>query len=129
MAHNRKLVIGGVALVKERIKNDVNALAEVRNEVETLLVESNYFASAPFKWIGLIIRYGLKDNFQPQYQKINKYHGDLPIAVEVNTQSLISAEYETIKQIFRHATIQALISVAEKYGLPSHELKVYGQTR
>jgi len=61
MAHNRKLVIGGVALVKARLKNDVQAMSAVRDELEKLLLDCDFFAAAPFKWIGLIIRFGLED--------------------------------------------------------------------
>jgi len=84
MAHNRKLVIGGAALVKARLKNDVQAMSAVRDELETLLLDCDFFAAAPFKWIGLIIRFGLEDKVEPVYQRISKTHGNLPISVEVD---------------------------------------------
>jgi len=124
MAHNRKLVIGGVALVKARLKNDVQAMSAVRDELEKLLLDCDFFAAAPFKWIGLIIRFGLKDNVEPVYQRI-KTHGDLPVSIEVDTHPLIGADIETMKAIFRRATIEALLHVAQKYNLPAKTLEEY----
>ena len=84
MAHNRKLVIGGVALIKACLKNTGPAMVGVCDELEKVLTASEFFANAPFRWISLIIRYGLKNEFAPVYQRINKTHGDLPISVEVD---------------------------------------------
>jgi len=125
MAHNRKLVIGGAALVKTRLKNTGPAIVTVCDELEQVLAESDFFADAQFKWISLIIRYGLKDKFEPVYQRINKTHGDLPISVEVDTHPLVEADSETIKVVFRRATIEALLHVAQKYNLPTKALEDY----
>ena len=123
MAHNRKLVIGGVALVKAKLKHDVAAMSAVRDEIETLLVQSNFLAGAPFKWVGLVIRFGLEDKFEPLYQRINKTHGDLPVSIEVDAHPLVGADMETMKAVFRRATIEALLQVARKYNLPTTPLE------
>lgn len=125
MRHNRKLVIGGVALVKARLKNTGPALVFVSDEIEKVLVGSDFFAQAPFKCISLIIRYGLKNKFEPVYQRINKTHGDLPIALEVDTHEILGADVETVKQLFRKATLQALLHVAEKYDLPRTQIREF----
>ena len=125
MAHNRKLVIGGAALVKARLKNDVQAMSAVRDELETLLLDCDFFAAAPFKWIGLIIRFGLEDKVEPIYQRIGKTHGNLPISVEVDTHPLVGADIDKMKAIFRRLTIEALLHVARKYNLPTKPLEDY----
>ncbi len=88
MAHNRKLVLGAVSLVKGRIKNDLKVLDEVNDEVEPLLTESKFIEDAPFRWVGLIIRYGTKTVLRPEYQGINHVHGDLSVAVELEMRRL-----------------------------------------
>jgi len=125
MTHNRKLVIGGAALVKVRLKNTGPAMVNVCDELEKVLAASEFFANAPFRWISLIIRYGLKNEFDPVYQRINKTHGDLPISVEVDTHPLLGADIETMKAVFRRATIEALLHVAQKYKLPAKPLEEY----
>ena len=96
MAHNRKLVLGGVALVKARIKNEVQAISQVRDELEPLLISSGWFPAAPFGWVGLNFRFGLKAESEPHFQRISRKHGDLPIAIEVDTHHLLEIQAEPV---------------------------------
>jgi hypothetical protein len=125
MAHNRKLVIGGVALVKVKLKHDTAAMAAIRDEIEALLVQSDFFAAAPFRWVGLVIHFGLENKFEPLYHRINKTHGDLPVSIEVDTHLLIGVDIETMKAVFRRATIEALLHIAQRYNLPSKSIEDY----
>jgi len=122
MGHNRKLVIGGVALVKVRLKGTGPAMVSICDELEPILIESGFATQAPFQFVNLIIRYGLKDRWVPEYQKINKKYGDLPIAIEVDVSELVDAKVETIRAKFRKASLEALIHVGHKYGLPVQPL-------
>jgi hypothetical protein len=125
MSHNRKLVVGGVSLVKERLKRTEPIMDAVRNEIEQVLQDSNFFSKAPFNWISMIIRYGLKNQTEPSYQPVNKKYKDLPIALEIDVHSLIDADPETMKEIFRRAIAKSLIHVGQKYNLPFTALKNY----
>jgi hypothetical protein len=125
MAHNRKLVLGGVALVKARLKNECQAMSQVRDELEPLLIRSGWFPAAPFGWVGLILRFGLKTEIEPHYQRISKRHGDLPIAIEVDTHHLleIHTDPERLKAFFKRVTIDCLLSVARRYDLSTEALE------
>ena len=125
MAHNRKLVLGGVALVKAKLKNTGPAMVRVCDELEPVLIASDWFPAAPFRRVGLILRYGLKTESEPHYQRINKTHGDLPIAVEVDTNHLldIHTDPERLKVFFKRVTINCLLSVARRYDLPTEALE------
>lgn len=125
MAHNRKLVIGVVSLTIAKIRGDIPILSEVRDELEQLLIQSNYLDGAPFKWVGMILRYGLKNDASPVYEKINSKHGDLPLAIEIDTHELIGASKEQMKHIFTKATLIALIDAGRKYNLPVAALENY----
>ena len=123
MAHDRKLVIGGVALVRVRLKNTGEAIDLVRDELEKVILQSDFLAAAPFKWIGLVFRYGSQDSTSPVYQRINKTHGDLPVSIEVDAQALVGADLEAVRAKFRQAAILTLLDVAEKYKLPTSALE------
>jgi hypothetical protein len=119
MAHNRKLVLGGVGLTMARGNRHTIAVGgEVRDELEQLMIETGYLNNAPFKWVGLIMRFGLKNEDEPHYQRIDKKHGDLPVAIELDTHDLQHASRDELKEIFTIATLKVLVHVAQKYGLP-----------
>lgn len=122
MTHNRKLVIGGVALVKARLKGTGAVMVSICDELEPMLIESGFIAEAPFGFVNLIIRYGLKDQWVPEYQKINERYGDLPVTIEVDVSGLVGASVHAIRAKFRAATLEALIQVATKYALPAQPL-------
>jgi hypothetical protein len=125
VAHNRKLVLGGVALTKARVPAKPKAAAAnlVRDELEQEVIESGYLDGAPFKWVGLIIREGLADEAEPHYEKINATHGDLPLAIEIDVHRLLGVSEDEMAAVYRKATLIALIHAGERYGLPVTRLR------
>ncbi|MDO9474592.1 MAG: Imm39 family immunity protein [Caulobacter sp.] len=125
MAHNRKLVLSGVALTKARIPPRPNALAasRVRDELEREIIDSQYLEGAPFRWVGLIIRYGLKDETEPHYEAINDKDGDLPLAIEVDVHRLLDVSEDEMATVYRKATLSALVHAGERYQRPVERLR------
>ena len=119
MAHNRKLVLAGVALTQAKLpaKQTVLAMGQARDEIEQEIIASGYIETAPFKWVGLIIREGLKDELQPHYKKIDAKDGELPVAIEIDTHRLLEATAEQLVAIYSKAALIALADVGKKYGL------------
>ena len=101
------------------------ALNEIRNEVEALIKASSWFPNDHFQWVGLIIRYGIKTEPQPHLQPISKKHGDLPVAVEVDTHHLLEIQKDPVllKAFLKAVTIHSLLAVARKYKLPTQTLE------
>lgn len=123
-AHGRKLGLIGVALTTARSpRNDVEVLTAVRDEIENVMIESGFCVGAQFSWVTLSIRFGVKDDEAPRFQKINKKFGDLPLAIEISTEHLAGKSFEELKQIFRSAALTALIVAGEKYLRPVAALK------
>lgn len=119
MAHDRKLVLSGVALTMARNNPcDIEVMAEAMDDVEQPMISTGYLGHAPFQWVGLILRYGLKNEDEPHYQRIDKKHGDLPVAIELDTHGLRHATREELKAAFTIATLKVLIHVAKSYELP-----------
>ena len=121
--HNSKLVLSGISLTKARTNpNDFKAAEEVRVELEQIMISSGFLTDAPFKWVGVSIRYGLKNDDKPIYQGINKKYGDLSLAIEVDAHELLEANLDEVKRVFENATLKALIHAGEKYDLPTEAL-------
>lgn len=122
--HGRKLGLLATALTKARPpKMDMEALQAVRNELEAVLIQTGYCEGAPFSWVTLSIRYGLKEENKPHYQAINKKYGDLPLAIEIRTEEMQEASLDELKRLFRDAALRSLIHAGEKYGRPVETLK------
>lgn len=119
MAHNRKLVLSGIALTKARIPPKLNGAVanRVRDDLEHEIIQSSYLVNAPFKWVGLSIRYGLVDEAEPHYDKIDPKDGELPLAIEIDTHSLLDTTEDEMVAVYRKATLIALAHAGKKYGL------------
>ena len=87
------------------------------------MIESGYLEGAPFSWVTIAVRYGLKNDDKPSYQAINKKYGDLPLAIEVDTYELIGASLDDLKFIFGKAVLKALIHAGEKFERPVGSLE------
>ena len=125
MAHNRKLVLSGIALTKARISAKLNGAAanRARDDLEQEIIQSEYLSNAPFTWIGLSIRYGLVDENAPHYDKIDPKDGELPLAIEIDTHRLLDATEDEMVTVYRKATLIALVHAGEKYGLTVDRMK------
>lgn len=124
--HDRKLVLSASGLVERprfRVKDDIAVMEEVRNELEQVLIDTEYLEAAPFDWVGLILRFGITNAEQPQYEPINSEFGDLPISIELDVNDLAEANRVEFKRLLTIATLTALIHAAQRYGLPFEKLQ------
>jgi hypothetical protein len=124
MGHNRRLVFSAVGLVKARVRGEIPVMNQVRDELECALIEAEWFPSAPFRWIGLMFRYGLKTDSVPHFETIDPDDGELPIAIEIDTHVLLelSKDKPGLARFIKNTAIECLLAVAAKYGLPNARL-------
>lgn len=123
MKHNRKLGLCSASLTTARLRNHAySAMTDVRDEIEQAIIASDFLADAPFKWITLSLRLGLKNEDEPHYEAINKRYHDLPLAIEVDVHELQQANYQELHRLFGIAVLKALVHAGAKYGLPWEEL-------
>lgn len=125
MAHNRKFVPGRIFLVRGRLKNS-SSTASIQDDIEEIIIDSHFLENAPFKWIGLFYRLGIKNKLKPEYQRIDKKDGELPIAVEIDFELLKWADDHDVpllKDLFMMAGLEALIHVGKKYKLPTEMIE------
>lgn len=122
--HGGKLGLVGVSLTMARVpKSTLDAFKAVEEELEPILEKSGYLSDAPFSWVTLAIRFGLKNEEKPRYMAINKEYGDLPLAIEVDVHEMLGAQLDELQRIFRAASLRALIHAGEKYGRPTAALR------
>jgi len=120
--NKRKLVLGAMALTKARNnRSSITVAQDVRDELEKIIISSKCFEAAPFKYVGLIFHYGIKNDEVPKYKQIDSKDGELPITIELDTYELRSADRTELKRLFTVATLKALIDVAIKYKLPKDQ--------
>jgi hypothetical protein len=118
MAEIRNLVVSAVSLVKCRINNDGQAALAARNEIELALEGNGYLKSAPFRTVSLILRYGERDNLDPDIGEVDKRRSVLPVAVELKASRLQAMDTATLTEEFRTVMIEVLCDVAANFDLP-----------
>lgn len=114
------VIVGTIGLVKGRIQN-FKKITEVDSYLDSIIKEMYLLKEASFLWIGLILRYGIKNNLKLEFQRIDKKDGELPIALELDMKILQWADQNNIGllyDIFMIAALEALIQVGQKYKLP-----------
>ena len=114
----RQLLIGAVALVKGRVREDGKAMVKICDEFEPYFEKENFLENAPFDVISLIIRYGKITNHVPEIEKINRY-SELEVAIELAMDSVRKADYSKLEMMIRKATLHSIIQVGKKYKLPT----------
>ena len=124
MSDQRILLIGGISLIKGRVREAGMAMKEICDDLEPLLKEIGFVDNAPFDTVSMIIRFGEKTDFTPNYEPINKRYGELPVAIEMELSGLRIASKDMVKSAFVKAVIDVLCDVAKKYDLPLEPLEI-----
>lgn len=117
--HDRRLGLCAASLTEARPpRGDIAAAETVRDEVERLMLESDYLTDAPFWWVTIAILYGLRYDSAPHYKPIHNRSGDLPLTIEVDVRDMIGASPNVLEDIFRRAVLVALIHAGRTYDRP-----------
>lgn len=122
MSSQRILLIGGVGVVRGRIKDAGQVMREICDDFEPLLIESNFVSEAPFKTVSLIIRFGENNGGAPIFEPINQRHKELPASIELSIAELRPLDRGALKNAFIKATIEVLEAVVKKYSLSANAL-------
>lgn len=118
MSEQRVLLIGGVGLVKGRIRDAGPVMAEICDEWEPHLRACHFVRDAPFKTVSLIIQFGDTESEAREFMRIDGRRGELPVNYEIPMARLRRETRERVAAEFRRVTKLVLIATAEKYGLP-----------
>jgi hypothetical protein len=98
-------------------------LAQVRDELERIVLETRYLEGVPFSWVTVVLRFGLHDQTDPEFGRIDKKYGDLPLSIELDISPLQGASTEMHRVAYLRATAKALVGAGKKYGRPTELLE------
>jgi len=122
--HNRKLGLLGAAMTTTRLpRYTIEIGTKVRDDVEGMMLDSGFLDGAPFEWVTVSLRYGLKNDDEPKFEPVNKSYGDLPLTIELDTRELAVASREEMKLAFETATLKALIAAGRRFDLEYSRLQ------
>lgn len=123
--HNRKLGLCGAAMTTTPLpRYTIEVATSVRDEIESMMLDCGYLENAPFDWVTISLRYGLKNEEEPHYEDINKEYGDLPLAIELDSHELAAASREEMRKAFERATLKSLVHAGKRYNLEYSPLDV-----
>lgn len=114
----RELLIGGVNLVKGRVKDVGKAMLAICDQFEPEFEETRFLEDAPFDVVSLLLRFGTKWG-TPSIGKVNKRYFELEVGIEVPLDELKVMNYESLESVVRKVTLESLLVVAEQFGLES----------
>ena len=112
----REILIGAVGLVKGSVRNGGKAMVAVCDEFEPAFEQTGFLDGAPFKVVSLVLRYGTKWG-APDLGKINKRHSELEVGIELPMSEIRVMDEASLAAVFRKATLEALVAIAQKYDL------------
>lgn len=113
------ILIGGVGLVKGRIKNIGQAMVSVCDEVKPLIEQSNAFDAMPFKEINMVIRWAEESVSEPEIGPLRKSKKSLDVATTISLREGKSVENnpDQLKYLVKAELNKVLNAIEVKYGL------------
>ena len=107
--HGRRFVVGGNIAIKMRLpRHRGQILDNLRDEYETRYFNESFFEGAPFRWVGLMIRYTHNDVPLVEYGKISGDDQFLDLTIELDGRRLIGQDRATCEAILREVFDRAV---------------------
>jgi len=113
------VLIGGVGLVKGRIKNIGQAMASVCEDVKPVIEKNRVFEGMPFKEINMVIRWGDERMEAPEIGPLRRTQKSLEVATTISLEEGKAVENspEKLKGMIKGELIKVLRELETKYGL------------
>ena len=112
------VLIGGVGLIKGRIKNIGQAMVSVCDDVKPLIEQSKAFDAMPFKEINMVIRWAEESIDEPEIGPLRKSKHSLEVATTISLRDGKAVENnpEQLKSLVKAELAKVLKAVEVKYG-------------
>ncbi len=122
--------MGAVSLTMQRPNKNLRIAAGiVRDEMEAALIVCKYFDGAPFSWISIILKLGIKNDHKPNYEGISA-DGCLNLSLEINISEIKLYTLNVLTDTIRGYVFLSILDVSSTYRLPSESiLKLQNQSQ
>ena len=113
------VLIGGVGLIKGRIKNIGQAMVAVCDEVKPVIEQLNAFEGMPFNEINMVIRWADESINKPEIGPLHKSKKSLEVATTISLREGKAVENnpEQLKSLVKAELAKVLKAIEVKYGL------------
>ena len=88
------------------------------------MIEDGFIEGAPFSWVGIIIREGLKNDPAPASQRIDKTDGELPLTIEIDVHRLIEKTKQEMQTVYEETLLRCLQWTGRKFDRPMAKLEM-----
>jgi len=121
---NYPVLIGGVGLVKGRIRNFGSAMVEVCEEIGPIIEESKAFEGLPFDEINMIIRWADSGVEQPEIGPLKESIKSLEVATTIKLQDgkAVETDQEKLIELVKSELRKVLKAIEVKYGM--HQIDI-----
>ncbi len=131
--HPWKFVFSGIDCVGASMQHDLKLYEILKiNYYQNLLISSGYFSDPRFTWISYVVHYGLKNDRNTKFGRINKTYEDLPMTKELDMRILLTADENDIDMLmdfFKIASLDSLIEAGIKYKLNPSAIEILKKER
>ena len=130
--HPWKFVSSGIDLVGARLMNYKLVGQWEKGKLQELLISSGYFSDPRFTWVGMSIRFGLKNDKKTEFQGIDKKYECIDLAKELDMRILLTADENDVDMLvdfFKIAELDSLIDVGKKYKLNPSAIDILRKER
>ena len=111
------MVLGGVGLIKGRVKDSGPAMVAVATAIRECITP-NWFSNQSFDYVQLILRFGDASMPETEFQPVNRRHRELPLARTLSMRDCQQAARDgRLTDLFMQETQVALKDVAMRYQL------------
>ena len=121
MSHGKLLLIGSCGTVQGRLGWAGEILRKINEEYEPLLSNAGWLASAPFRTIHYIVRFGASSTPEIYFSRISSKHQELPVASQMSMEELheVFLNKEKLRSFLDKEVKRVLLAVKNKYNLSS----------
>jgi hypothetical protein len=131
--HPWKFVFSGVDMVGASMESDGMIMGKLKKEyLQGLLISIGYFEGAKFTWVGMTIRYGLKNDNTTEFQGLDKKYECIDLAKELDMRILLTADENDVDMLmdfFKIAALDSLIDAGKKYKLKESAIEALKKER